>query len=50
MQYDGKLNGHIGVWVGTWNLGSLSGKGGEVCEELRKKMIDVRCLQVRWRG
>ena len=34
----------------TWNLGSVSGKGGEVCEELRKWMIDVCCLQERWRG
>ena len=26
-------------------------KGGDVCEELRKRMIDVCCLQeVRWRG
>ena len=26
-------------------------KGGQVCEELRKRMIDVCCLQaVRWRG
>ena len=34
----------------TWNIGSLSGKG-EVCEELRKRMIDVCCLwEVRWRG
>ena len=34
-----------------WNLGSLSGKGGEICEELRGRMIDVCCLQeVRWRG
>ena len=24
---------------------SLSGKGGEVFEGLRKRMIDVRCLQ-----
>ena len=31
----------FGVRVGTWNLGSLSGNGGEVCEELRKRMIDV---------
>ena len=32
-------------------LGSLSGKGREVHEELRKRMIDVCCLQeVRWRG
>ena len=37
--------------VGTWNLGSLSGKGGEVCEELTKRIIDMCCLQkVRWRG
>ena len=33
------------------NVGSLSGKGGEVCEELRKRMIDMCCSQeVRWRG
>ena len=39
------------MWVGMWNLGSLSGKVGEVCEELRKGMIDVCCLpEVRWRG
>ena len=36
--------------VGTWNLGSKSGKG-EVCEELRMRMSDVCCLlEVRWRG
>ena len=41
----------IGVQVGTWKLGGLSGKGGEDGEELRKSMIDVCCLQeVRWRG
>ena len=39
------------VQVGTWKIGSLSGKGGEDCEELRKRMIDMCCLQeVRWRG
>ena len=31
------------VWVWTWSLGSLSGNGGGVCEELRKRMIDVCC-------
>ena len=25
-------------------------KGREVCDEHRKRMINVRCLQVRWRG
>ena len=29
----------IRVW--TWSLGRLSGKGGDVCEGLRKRMIDV---------
>ena len=28
------------MWVVMWNLGSQSGKGGEICEELKKK-IDV---------
>ena len=41
----------FGVRVGTWNLGSLIGNGGTVCEELGKMMIDVCCLQeMRWRG
>ena len=36
--------------VGTWNLCSPNGMGAEVCEELRKRMIDVCCLQeMRWR-
>ena len=29
------------VLFGMWNIGSLSGKGGEVCEQLRKRMIGV---------
>ena len=28
----------FGVLIGTWNLGSLSGKGGEVCKEHVKNM------------
>ena len=37
--------------LGMWNFGSLSGKRGYVCDELRKRMINVCCLQeVRWRG
>ena len=29
----------------------MSGRGTEVCEELRKRRMDVYCLQeVRWRG
>ena len=40
LQYDGRPDGLIGVWVGTWNLGSLSAKV-DICVELRKRIIDV---------
>ena len=51
LKYDGRPDERLGVRVGTWNLGSQSGKGGEVCEQLIKRMIDVCCLQeVKWRG
>ena len=29
LQYDGRPDGRFRVWVGTWNLGSLSGMGGK---------------------
>ena len=44
-QYDKTPDGHFWVWVGTWNIGSLSGKG-EVYEELRKRMTGV-CVVCR---
>jgi len=48
---DGRPDRRFGVRLGTWNIGSISGRGTEVCEELRKRMVDVCCLQeVRWRG
>ena len=43
----------FGLQVGTWKIGCLSGRGVEVCEELRKRMVDVCCLQevsLRWHG
>ena len=50
LQYDKRPDWHCGVRVWKWNIDSLSGKG-EVCEEVRKRMIGVLCLQeVRWRG
>ena len=37
--------------MGSWNIGSLCGRGTEVCEELRARRVDVCCVQeVRWRG
>ena len=36
LQYDGRPGGCLVVRVGTWNLGSLSGKGGEHLKNMRK--------------
>ena len=30
LQYDGRPDGRFRVLVGTWNLGSLSGKGEKI--------------------
>ena len=38
------------VWAWTWNLGSQTGNGGDVCEELRTWVIGVCWLLVRSRG
>ena len=49
--HEKKVGKRIGVRFGSWNVGSISGRGTEVCEELRKRKVDICCLQeVRWRG
>ena len=46
-----KPDEQLGARVGTWNVESMSGRSTEVCKELRKRRMDVCCLQeVRWRG
>ena len=37
---------------GTWNIGTVKGKSGEVCEVLRRRRkVKVCCIQeVRWKG
>ena len=51
LQNEGRPDERLWVRAGTWNVGSMSGRGTEVCEELRKRRMDVCCLQeVRWRG
>ena len=46
-----KVAKRLGVRFGSWNVGSISGRGTEVCEKLRKQKVDVCCLQeVRLRG
>ena len=39
LHYDGKPDKRLGVRFGTWNVGSISGRGTEVCEELRKRCV-----------
>ena len=47
MQY----NNSVGIRLGTWNIGTLNGKGLEICDELWWRNVDLCCLQeVRWRG
>ena len=37
--------------VGTWNIDSLTGRSGELVEELAERRMDVACVQeTRWRG
>ena len=51
LQYVERPDERFGVQVGMQNRGILSGKGEDICEELRKRMIDVCCLQeLRWKG
>ena len=41
----------VKIWLVTWNIRTLNGKGLEKCEELWMRNVDLCCLQVvRWRG
>ena len=41
----------VKIRLGTWNIGTLNGKGLEICDELWKRNVDLNCLhEVRWRG
>ena len=49
--YKEKVEKQIGLRFGSWNVGSIYGRRTEVCKELRKRKVDVCCLQeVRWKG
>ena len=40
-----------GIRSGALNMGSFCGRKTEVCEELKKRRVDVRYAQeVRWKG
>ena len=41
----------VKIRLGTRNIGTLSLKGLEICDEQWKRNVDLCCLQeVRWRG
>ena len=41
----------IKIRIATWNVGTLNGKSREIVEVMRRRKIDVMCVQeVRWRG
>jgi hypothetical protein len=41
----------LGWRFGTWNVGSLSGRSGEVVDELCRRRVDVCAVQdTRWKG
>ena len=41
----------VKIRLGTCNIGTLDGKGLEICDELWKRNIDLcRLQEVRWRG
>ena len=41
----------FGIWFSTWNVGSMSGKCGEISETLKRCCVDICCVQeVRWKG
>ena len=47
LQNDEKPDERLGVRVGTWNVGSMNGRGTEVCKELRIKEEDGCVLFAR---
>ena len=37
--------------VGTLNVGTMTGKGGELADMMMKRKVDIRCVQeTRWKG
>ena len=41
----------FGIRFSTWNVGSMSGKWDEMSETLKRRCVDICCLQeVRWKG
>ena len=47
---DGRIRREV-CRFGSWNIGSMTGRSGEIADELKNRRVDVCCLQeVRWKG
>ena len=45
------MDGRVKVRVGTWNVGTLSGKSRELVEVLKRRNVNICCVQeTRWKG
>ena len=41
----------FGIRFSTWNVGSISGRWGEISETLKRRCVDICCVQeVKWKG
>jgi len=48
-----KNTSNVPEWIrfATWNIGTMSGRSAEIVETLRRRKIDVWCVQeTRWTG
>ena len=44
----GKSDIQFGIRFSTWNMGSMSGKWGEISETLKRRCVVIYCLQELW--
>ncbi|KAI5104132.1 hypothetical protein C0J45_5758 [Silurus meridionalis] len=41
----------VEVWVGTLNVGTMTGKGREVADMMERRKVDMLCVQeTKWKG
>ena len=47
----GKSERRKGIRVATWNVGSLTGKAAEIVDVLKKRRVEIACVQeTKWKG
>ena len=47
----GNLNDKITFRIGTWNIGSMTGRGLEIVQMMNRRRMDILCVQeIKWSG